>query len=225
MGNGDQKLCRIGGIAALATVALYLVEFLTFSGMPSTTLEWLALFERSRFLGLFYINALDIFSVALLCPMFLALHRILKRDEPAWAKVATSLALLGITVFITTRAILTSGTLVLSGEYASAATEAERGPILAAVQAIHALGQASPQTVGFFFMAAAVSIISLAMLRGGRKNGVYAITGLLVGASTLADDALIIAAPSSGPFMIAVSGLVWTAWWIMTGIKLIKESQ
>jgi hypothetical protein len=219
--SSDKKLCRIGGAAVLLTVVCYIVEFFTFFGMPMNTLEWFALFQRSRFLGLFYLNALDIFSISLLCPMFLALHRVLKRKDSAWMTAATSFALLGIAVFVTTRSILTSATITLSQRFASAASEAERGSIIIAGQAIDALGQATPQTVGFFFMAVAVSIASIVMLRSGNFGRVHAIAGILAGAFTFVDDASIIAVPSLSVPCLAVSGLFWIAWWVMTGIKLL----
>ncbi|MBN1136721.1 MAG: hypothetical protein JXM73_09045 [Anaerolineae bacterium] len=43
---------------------------------------WFALFQHSKLLGLFTLNALDILSIALMGVMFLALYAALKHADP-----------------------------------------------------------------------------------------------------------------------------------------------
>ncbi len=222
---GSKDLRRLGGAASLAVVACYIVEFFTFFGAPADMTEWFGLFSRSRFLGLFYINALDIFSISLLPLTFLALYDLLKGKSRGWMTASTSFALLGAVVFVATRAILTGGTMVLSQRWA-AAGEAERAVLINAGTAIQSLGQATPQTVGFFFMALGVIASSAVALKGGSPLGrVTAVLGLCAGVFNLADDAFIILAPRLSAVALAVSGVFWLAWWIAVGVRLLAPGR
>ena len=150
----------------LVTIALYLSEFLFIprEKYPISTEDWFSLFQTSKLLGLFYLNALDIFSVALLGVMFLALYKLLKRANESYIAIAGFFAFLGIAVFIVPRVAMLS-LLSLSDRYAIATAEAERARILAAGEALGALGTPTPQTTGFLFMAIAVLIISMVTRR------------------------------------------------------------
>jgi hypothetical protein len=111
--------------------------------------------------------------------------------------------------------------MTLSDQYALATTEAERARLLAAGETLGALGTATPQTVGFFFMSIGVLIISIVMLQGNAFNKVTAWFGILASLLTFADDISIVLAPAlSTPLMIA-SGLFWIPWWAMIGVGLL----
>ncbi|MBE0689900.1 MAG: hypothetical protein IH587_07240, partial [Anaerolineae bacterium] len=73
-----KSLYRIGAVAVMVTVAFYMTELIVLSlggrPFPSTINDWFALFAESRLLGLLYLNALDMISIALMGPMFLALY-------------------------------------------------------------------------------------------------------------------------------------------------------
>jgi hypothetical protein len=74
-------LYRIGAVAPLVTLAFYLTQVLAIvfgelagEPYPTTASDWLSLFQSSKVLGLLYLNALDVFSIAILGVMFLALY-------------------------------------------------------------------------------------------------------------------------------------------------------
>ncbi len=220
--TGWRSLWRLGGAAAFAVLALYIIEFFTFFGMPKDIEGWFALFQRSRLLGLFHINALDVVSVSLLSLIFLALHDLLKKNSTALVTASTAFALLGVGVFVTTRSIMTSATLVLSERFAAAVTDMQRAQILAAGEAVQALGQATPQTIGFFFMAVGVIISSAAALKSRSPLGrVAAVLGICAGFFNLVDDLCIVAAPQVAGVALAVSGVFWAAWWVAVGVRLL----
>ena len=162
-----RTLYRAGAVAPLIALALYASQFIIlFFGDPyPTTIEgWFALFQRSKLLGLWYLNALDIVSFALLGIMFLALYVALRRARPSWMLIALYLALLGVVVFIVPR-VLTLSVLPLSDLHAAATTEAQRTMYLTAGEALSQVTTATPQTLGFLFMAVAGLIISVVILR------------------------------------------------------------
>ena len=75
-----------GGLAPLIALVFYSSQFilLAFGDLFSASAEdWFALAQRSKLLTLWYLNALDILSVALLGIMFLALCVALRRVRPS----------------------------------------------------------------------------------------------------------------------------------------------
>jgi hypothetical protein len=149
-----KSLYRVGGVAPLITLAFYLTEtaaiiFGEQSGepYPTSVSDWFSLFQRNRILGLLYINAPDVFSIALLGVMFLALYIVLKRTSESSMAIAAFFAFVGIPVFIAPRVAALS-ILSLSDRYAAATTEAQRATFLIGGETLSALGQATPQTTG-----------------------------------------------------------------------------
>jgi hypothetical protein len=220
-------LYRAGGIAPLIALALIITQILVIAfgrePFPVTVPEWLRLFQRKSVLGLLYLNTLDILTISLLGPMFLALYKALNNIQKAYAMIAAYFALLGIALFVALRASALY-VLNLTGQYAAAATDAERSLVVATGQSI-LLGNPVPQTVGFFFMTVAVLIFSVIMLRSGvfgRSGKIMAYTGILASALVFIDDASLVLLPSlSGILMIAAGGL-WLIWWIMSSVKLLR---
>jgi hypothetical protein len=221
-----KPLFRIGGIAPLLTLVFYISEyaFIRWDAFPSSTEEWFLLFQRSKLIGLFYLNSLDILSITLLGVMFLALYVALRDINQSYISVAAFFSFLGVTAFVVPRIAMLS-MMTLSDQYAVAMTEAQQMRLLAAGEALGSLGTATPQTVGFFFMSIGVLITSIVMLQDKTFNKVTAWFGILASLLTFADDISIILVPTlSTPLMIA-SGLFWIPWWAMIGIGLLRRSR
>ncbi len=224
-------LYRIGGTAPLITLSFYLIEMFAIifgkEPFPTTTEEWFLLFQQNRILGLLYINALDTLSIAILGLMFLALYVALRKvDEPV-IMIAAFFALIGIPVFIVPRVIMLSA-VSLSEQYAAATTEAQRTALLAVGDMLNSLGVATPQTLGFFFIAIAGLLISIVMLHSDTFTKAAAYTGIAAGAFTIASDAVGVVASSFAGILMPVNMLLWIAWWIMISVglfRLAKERQ
>ena len=111
-----QSLYRLGGVAPLVATAFYMSQFLiVFSDetYPTTPEGWFDLFQRNKVLGLFFLNALDIISIALLGVMFLALYIALRHANQAYMAIAALSAFLGIAVFVSARADVATAMLSL----------------------------------------------------------------------------------------------------------------
>ena len=165
-------LYRLGGLAVLLTLTFYVSQFvlIRWDQYPASTEEWVVLFERSRLLGLFYMNALDILSMTLLGVMFLTLLSALKPASPSWMTVAGYSGLLGVGVFVAPRVAMLS-MLPLAEHYAVTTDELSRTRLLTAGETLGSLGTATPQTIGFLFIAVAVFVMSIIMLRFARDPG------------------------------------------------------
>ncbi|MBU1879981.1 MAG: hypothetical protein KJ734_13630 [Chloroflexi bacterium] len=146
-----QSLYRAGALAPLIALILYSSQFILLifgEPFPATVEDWFALAQRNRLLTLWYLNALDIVSFALLGLMFLALYVALKRVRPAWMLIALYFALLGVVVFIVPR-VLTLSLLPLSDLHAAATIEAQRTIYLAAGEALSQVRSRPKTTSGF----------------------------------------------------------------------------
>lgn len=229
MENSKWKpLYRAGAVAPLIALAFYLIEFsLLIVGEPyPTTIEgWYALVQRSKLLGLWYLNALDILSFALLGIMFLALYMALRRARPAWMLIALYFALLGVVVFIVPR-VLHLSLLPLSDLHAAATAEAQRALYLAAGEALSQVSSATPQTLGFLLMAAAGLIISVVVLRSDQQHlpigRAAAYVGIVGFVAALANYLARLLAPDIAAMIMPLNGLLWFAWWILVSVGLFR---
>jgi hypothetical protein len=225
-----KTLYRAGAVAPLIALALYCSQFilLVFGDPFPTTIEgWFALFQRDKLLGLWYLNALDIVSFALLGIMFLALYVALRRVRPSWMLIALYFALLGVVVFIVPR-VLTLSIATFSDLHAAATTEAQRTMYLAAGETLTQVSTATPQTLGFLLMTIAGLIISVVILRSqsfgqapalGRAAGYVGIVGFAI---ALANYISWIIAPSIAAVLMPINGLLWLLWWLMMSVGLFR---
>lgn len=224
-----KRLYRIGSVAPLIMLTFYLIQVLTWifgdlagEPYPTTTSDWFSLFQRNKVLGLLYLNALDIFSIAILGIMFLALYVAFKRTSASYMIIAVFFAFIGIAAFVSSRADTVSASLSLSSQYAAATAEAQRAQILAAWQATDAPVRATIQTIGFLFIAVASLIISAVMLQSKVFGKATAYVGILAGVGTFADQICIVVAPSISSILMPINGLLWFIWWILVSRGLFQ---
>jgi hypothetical protein len=220
-----KSLYKIGGAAIAMTLVFYLTQLVVFSVVdrpfPSTINDWFSLFQESRLFGLFYLNALDMASIALMGPMFLALYVALRPDSETWMAVAAFFAFTGIPIFIAPRAA-TLAMLPLSEQYAAATTEAGRSQILAVGEAVGALGQPTPQTVGFILIAVAVLISSGVMLRSKIFSQAIAYVGILASVLTFVGFISLVMVPSIAEPLMIMGMVPWMIWWILIARRLLQ---
>jgi hypothetical protein len=225
-----RTLYYAGAVAPLIALFFYLFEFsILFLGepYPTTTEGWYTLVQRSKLLSLWYLNALDILSFALLGIMFLALYVALRRVRSSWILIALYLALLGVVVFIVPR-VLHLSLLPLSDLYAAAATDTQKTIYLAAGEALSQVSSATPQTLGFLFMAMAGLIISIVILHSqsfgksvalSKAAGCVGIAGFVAALANFGGRLL---APTIAEILMPINGLLWFAWWILVSVTLFK---
>jgi hypothetical protein len=219
-----KTLYRAGALAPLIALVFYLIEFsiLIFGEPYPTTIEgWYALFQRSKLLGLWYLNALDIISFALLGIMFLALYVALRRIRPAWMLIALYLALLGAAVFIVPR-VLHLSLLPLSDLHATATIEAQRTMYLTAGEVLSHVSTATPQTLGFLLMAVAGLIVSVVILRSQSFGKAATYVGIVGFVAALANYISRLLAPDIAAMLMPINGLLWFIWWLMMSVGLFR---
>src|SRR5829696_5283231 len=137
--NADPRwkpLYRIGGAAALFSVAIIPIQLIIFIawGQPENALGWFNLFEDNKLAGLLAFEILFVVNAALGIATTLALYVALRRVNESLMAIALALGLLEAVAFIMARPALEM--LYLSERYAAATTDAQRAMFLAAGEAM-----------------------------------------------------------------------------------------
>ncbi len=99
-----KSLYKFGGAAALIVAVLFPIEIIVMIAypLPSTVIGYFTLFQSNRLIGLLDLYLLEIPAYALFVPMFLALYAALRRANESYMALATTLAIIGIAVFLAT---------------------------------------------------------------------------------------------------------------------------
>jgi len=225
-----KDLYKIGGIAAIIAAVLIPIEIivLTIWPLPTTVTGYLTLFQSNNLIGLIDAYLLEVIAYVLMVPMFLAIYLALKRVSGGSMMLATTLAIMGITVFLATNNPFSM--LALSRQYAAATTEAQKSVIVAAWQAI--LVNTNQRAVGgfnmgFFLISVGGLLASAVMLRSNIFSKATAYAGILAFAISLSDYVRIIVAPSALTLtvMIALGSAVFLIiWLILVGRRLFQIS-
>ena len=166
-----RNLYKLGGIAALGTVLVGLVEIgITFlpGGNTSkvTVFDWFTHFQNNPFMGLRDLGLLNLFFYALDIPIFFALFIAHRKSSQTLAALAMIVSFIGVAVFYATNRAFAM--LDLSNQFALATSDAQRSILAAAGQAMLSVGQShTPGTfIAFFLSESASLLVSVVMLRG-----------------------------------------------------------
>ena len=230
-----KSLYRVGGAVALLAVGLEIANALiavisssTSGPAPSTVIGWFTLLQNNRLLGLLDLGLLDIAAVALLVPMFLAVSLALRRTSASFMAIATTLAFVGIGVYLATETAFSL--LSLSSQYAAATTDAQRTLFEAAGQAmlVEQVGVGAGAYMAFFLLGVAGLIISAVMLRSALFSKVTASVGILANGIIVAyyiGLACVSIPLTIGLFLYSASGLLSLIWYILIGRRLLMLAQ
>jgi hypothetical protein len=219
-GSSWKSMYKIGGIAALAVVAIALIQapiFILFP-QPSTVIGHFVQFQDSKLLGLVDLDLILILAEACNVPILFALYAALRRYNPALLTIALTLGLGGIVFFFAVNP--TFSMLYLSDQYAAAATDVQRAAFLAAGEAL--LANYNGTAFGLFFILGGIAdlIIAAVMLQSGVFNKVTAFLGMAVGAMLLVPPL-----PVLGMIALALSYIVILPsmiWNILVAIRLFQ---
>ena len=224
-------LYKVGGAAALIVTVLLLIEIIVFTAypLPSTVIGYFTLFQSNRLLGLLDLYLLEILTYALFVPMFLAIYVSLRRANESYMALATTLAIIGIAVFLATNNPFTM--LSLSDQYAAATTDAQRSLFLAAGQAILAnTNQRAVEgfNIGLLLVSVAGLIVSAVMLRSNIFSKVTAYVGILANAISLAEYFRLAFVPAAVLLLLIIaiaSGILLLIWYILIARRLFQLGQ
>ena len=215
-----KSIYKVGGIAALAVVAMAVIQapiFILFP-QPTTVIGHFTQFQSNKLLGLVDLDLILILAEACNVPILFALYAALRRFNPALLTIALTLGLGGIAFFFAVNP--TFSMLYLSDQYAAAATDVQRAAFLAAGEAL--VANYNGTAFGLFFILSGVAdlIIAAVMLRSGVFNKATAFTGMVVGAMLLVPPL-----PVLGMIALVLSYIVILPsmiWNILVAIRLFQ---
>jgi len=225
---GWKGLYKLGGITALIVLVGPLAEVLI-GFLPGvarmthetvTVVDWFTLFQNHWFIGLRNLGLLNVVGAALLAPTFLAIYFALRRDHEAFGALCTILFFVGMAIYLASNRAFAM--LSLSGQYASATTEAQRSLLIAAGQAMLAEGRTR---AGIPLIEFASLLISVVMLRGKVFSKATAYAGILGNALLIVVEIILASArtlPGTGMVIAAGGGLAIMAWYLLVGRRLLQ---
>ena len=216
-----KPLYRIGTVAALIMVVFIVIEIPIYLAWPppSTVIGYFTLFQNNRLLGLLNLDLLLMLSNALLVLMYLALYAALRRASPSFMAIATTLALVGIAVYLASNTAFSM--LSLSNQYAAATTDAQRSQFLASGQAMLAIYQGTAFDVYYVLNAVATLIISVVMLRSTLFSRGTASMGIVTGVLMLVPST----AGTIGLYLSLLSLVPFAIWSVLIARRLFMLAQ
>ncbi len=211
----------IAVLVPLAEIAIdYLPGVADASQRTVSVVNWFTLFQNHWFIGLRNLGLLNLIGATLLAPTILAIYSALRRDNEAYAAFGAILYFMGMAVYLASSRAFPM--LSLSGQYASATTDAQRALFLAAGQAMLAEGQGR---AGLPLIEFACLVISAIKLRGAVFSKATAYAGIL-GNMLLLVVEIILAferrLPGAGMFIAAGGGLSLMTWYFLVGRRLLQ---
>jgi hypothetical protein len=224
---GCKAFYKVGGAAVLISVLVVLAEiaigFLPGVELASrrtvTVIDWFTLFQNNWFLGLRNLGLLNLIGAAFLTPAFLAMYFALRRENKPWAALGAILFFMGMAVYLASNRAFAM--LSLSGQYASAATDAQRSMLVAAGQTMLVEGL---NRVGIFLIDAAGLVLSAVMLRGKVFGKATAIAGVVGNGLMIVLEVILAFAPGWNGWMIVAicGGVSIMAWYLLVGGRLLR---
>ncbi len=189
--------------------------------------EWFALFQSNRFFALGSLGLINMITLSLGIPVYIALFIVHQRNHPAFAALASVIFFIGTAIYISSNTMLPI--LALSQQYASA-PEAQKPLLEAAGRAALAQGaDLTPGTfMGLLYTQLAGVIMSSVMLKGGVFSKFTGWLGLLGFGGMLIFFSLTAFTPAlfnTALLISAVCGLALMAYYILFALKLFQLSR
>ena len=213
-------LFKVGGAAPLVALGFYLIQILAmiFGGADPTTIEdYVLLLQRNKILGLLYLNALDIFSIAFLGTMFLALCIALRHVNASYMAISAFFAFIGIAALIAPRVAMLS-LLPLSDQYAAATTEAQKTMLLTAGHVMLETYTGTAFDIYYVLNTIILFIFSAIMLRSKLFSKITAYLGIAAGVLMIIPSS----AGTIGLYFSLASLVPWAIWLILVGLRLLR---
>ncbi len=212
-----QSLYRIAAIAVVLMIFIVPIQIAVFSiePPPSTALGWFELFQDNALLGLLSFEVLFIVYGVLAIPLSLALYVALRRTDPALMALYIALTIAGSAALFSARPALEM--LHLSGQYATATTDAQQTLYLAAGEGLLAIFHGTSYMVSYLLGSITGLILSIVMLRSTIFNRTTACVRIV---SSILDFGLFL--PVVGLYVSAFSAMLLFVWNIMIARRLFQ---
>ena len=210
-------LYKVAGISALVTAVLIVAQMIVFIiwPPPSTAIETFKLFQENTLLGFLALDILYVIDNVLLIPILLALYVSLRKTNESFMLIGVALGFIGIASLFASNPAANMN--FLSGQYAAAATDAQRTLFLAAGEAMLAIFSGTAYHISLILGSVALVIIPIVMLQSKIFSKATAYMGIL--ANVLALGFYV---PTIGIYILLFSVIFLFAWYILITRRLFQ---
>jgi len=223
--SGWKSLCKLSGAAALILLVYSLatmVLLVMIGGQPETVQEGFGMLQENRLVGLLRLDVLTVFVMPLYYVLFLSLYLALQKTNPIYVALAALLGIAGVTMFLSTPSVLSW--LALSDKFAAAGTEAQRGQLLAAGEAILAsdMWHGTGAVMSGLLVQTATLAMSIFMLRSSTFSKLTAWVGIVMHGLDLLHVLVGFFAPMAGAVLMWVAGPLYLVWFPLLARDFFK---
>jgi hypothetical protein len=213
-------LYKVAGMAALITAVLIVAQMIVFIlwPPPNTAIDYFSLFQDNALLGFLALDLLYVIDNVLLIPILLALYVALRKTNESFMVIGAALGFVGIAALFASNP--GANMHFLSGQYAAAATDAQRSLFLAAGEAMLAVNSGTAYHVSLILGSVALVIIPIVMLQGIIFSKATAYMGIL--ANVLALGFYV---PKIGIYILLFSVVFLWIWYILITRRLFQLGQ
>jgi hypothetical protein len=222
-----------GGVAALLAVLVFrrflAVELMTFNGFgifdvpprePATALEWFALLEGNKVVGLILLGIVDLINYVLVGLIFLAVFGALRKVNEIAMGLAIILSMISLSVYFASNQALSY--LYLSQQFQAATSDTQRSIYLGAGEALLANIQGTGWYISLFLIYLAGLLISVVMLKSNIFNKATAWVGILANSFGLLLFPALIFAPAIIWLPPSLSAPFRVTWYVLIAGKLFQ---
>ena len=213
-------LYKVAGMTALITAVLIVAQMIVFIlwPPPNTAIDYFSLFQDNALLGFLALDLLYVIDNVLLIPILLALYVALRKTNESFMVIGAALGFVGIAALFASNPAANMH--FLSGQYAAAATDAQRSLFLAAGEAMLAVNSGTAYHVSLILGSVALVIIPIVMLQGIIFSKATAYMGIL--ANVLALGFYV---PKIGIYILLFSVVFLWIWYILITRRLFQLGQ
>jgi len=213
-------LYKVAGMAALITAVLIVVQMIVFIlwPPPNTAIDSFSLFQDNALLGFLALDLLYVIDNILLIPILLALYVALRKTNESFMLIGAALGFVAIAALFASNPAANMH--FLSGQYAAAATDAQRSLFLAAGEAMLAVFPGTAYHVSLILGSVALVIIPIVMLQGKIFSKATGYMGIL--ANVLAFGNYV---PKIGIYILLFSVVFLWIWYILITRRLFQLGQ
>ena len=210
-------LYRVAGTSAVGTAVFIIVQMVVFIVWPppGTAIDYFTLFQQNALLGYLALDLLYVIDNILLIPILLALYISLQRVNKSFMLIAAALGFIGIAALFASNP--SANMHFLSGQYAAAATDAQRSLLLAAGEAMLALYAGTAYHVSLIIGSIALVIISVVMLQCKIFSKATAYMGILANVLALG-----LYLPAVGVYILLFSVVFLLIWYILLARRFLQ---
>lgn len=226
-----KKLYRIGAVCAFSAVLVMVTESLLTAlpdgaRTPLTITAWFDLFNRNWFMGMRNLGLINIIATTLMIPIFFSIFGLHCKDNSAFAGLSLIIFIASYAIFMADNTSFPM--FELSRKYAIADLESKK-ILLAAGESLLAKGSShTPGTFPGFFLADVAGVFfSVVMLHGKVFSKITGVVGIIAFGFLFlfeVSSSFIHALYDTSMIFIMIGGTFAIAWYIMTGLRLLKVS-